>query len=303
MIKLAPLLPKQQLDEGWKENIVALATAAASMIGAVKGQDALRKYNVPPQISQTQVNSDTLRLDFGTTFRSGRYTFSKDNIDDLATKFGNIAEFIKKHPEANFKINVIASESKVPNYDLEPSSSTFKSRLDTGELAVKRAEAIKIALLTFENNLRNDGLQFGKIQLSSPKTLVGGPEWEQNNKANDPKYIAHQYVKIEIIAETTPKQGFNFNAFSTEAESMFDNSRHIIARVFNRTRETQNIRFAGNTDGGHEDVLIRFVNGNTGKFTGENYLLNSSWWNNNRGTTNQMTSELAQKIRTNGKRI
>ena len=84
---------------------------------------------------------------------------------------------------------------------------------------------------------------------------------------------------------------------------MFDEARHIIARVFNRNRETNAIRFAGNVDSGHEDVLIRFVNGNTGKFIGENYLLNASWWNRNKGTTNQMSAELMQKIKASGKKI
>lgn len=292
------------LEEGWKENIIALATAAAGLVGSAKGQDnVLQKLSPKPQTTLSQQSKDTLRLDFNTTFKSGRYTFSKENLQDLAQKFESISQFIKQHPNANFKINVVASESKVPNYDLEQSSPTFKQKLNSGELANKRAEAIRIALSTFENNLRSEGIKFGKMQIQTPQTLIGGPEWGKGENINDPKFVQHQYVKIEIIAETPQQQGFNFTAFASEDESMFDNQRHLTARVFNRTRETQNIKQSGNVDTGHEDVLIRFVNGNTGKFTGENYLLNSAWWNKNRGTSTLMTSELAQKIKDNGKKI
>jgi len=291
------------LEEGWKENIIALATAAAGLVGSVKGQSSLRKYDIPLQTQITQPNKDTLRIDFGTTFKAGRYTFSKEKIEELSNKFKQISQFLTNHPNANFKINIIASESKVPNYDMEPNSVTFKQKLSNGELANKRAEAIKIALNTFENNLRNEGIKFGKINILPPKTLIGGPEWKQGEKSNDPKYIEHQYVKIEIIAENIVSKGFDFSAFATENESMFDLNRHIIARIFVRTRETNDINQQGNTDTGHEDVLVRFVNGNTGKFIGEDYLLKSSWWNKNVGTSNQMNNELMLKIKQNGKKI
>jgi hypothetical protein len=304
MIKLLDLLneiqEEQQLDEGWKENIMAVAIAAASLVGnKAKGQDVLQKNPVAVTQQIKQANRDTLNLNFGTNFQSGKYTFNQGNAADLSDKLVAIGNFIKSHPNREFTVNIVSSESKVPNYDLEKSSPNFKSKLDTGQLAQKRAISMKLAIQTLVDKLKEEGIDVGTVNFNPAKTLVGGPEWKQGMKATDPKFTEHQYVKFQI---TSANKGFDYNAFSSDGESMFDERRHLIARAFVRTRETTDITKAGNTDTGHEDVLVRFVD-KFGKFTGEDYLVDGLWWNKNKNINNVIDVNFKSKIEQVGKKV
>lgn len=305
MIKLLDLIKESQeqpIEEGWKENVMALALTAASLVGggkAAKGQDILQKQPVATTNVYKQTK-DTLNLNFGTNFKSGKYTFDQKSTDDLTSKLAAIGNFIKNHPNSDFKINIVSSESKVPNYDMEPSSANYKAKLDTGELANRRATSMKFAIQTLINKLKEEGINTGKVTFEPSQTLVGGPDWKQGMSPSDSKFTDHQFVKFRIVSED---KGFDFSAFSKQESVFYDVNKHITAIVFDRTRETYDVTTQGNVDYSHGDKLVRFVNGNTGKFIGEDYLVDGLWWNQNSSTTNVIDPEFKAKIIKNGKRV
>jgi hypothetical protein len=304
MIKLLNLISEiqqeQQIDEGWRENVVALATAAASLVGGsqVKGQDMLQKQ--PTSTSQQQVKKDTLDINFGTNFKSGRYSFNQQDVKDLSSKLAAIGNFIKDHPNSNFTVTINSSESKVPNYDLEPGSPNFKSKLDTGELAQKRALSMKLAIQTLISNLKQDGIKVGQVDIQSPQTLVGGPKWEPGMKTNDSAFTKHQYVNFKITASDKKT---DFSAFAKMGQRYFDQNQAVTAQVFFKTRATQDITKSGNVDTGKEDVLVRFIDGNTGKYTGEDYTIDSNWWNKNVGPGTTLNNKIKDGIKSVGKKV
>jgi hypothetical protein len=304
MIKLLNLITEiqqeQQIDEGWRENVVALATAAASLVGGsqAKGQDMLQKQ--PTATSQQQVKKDTLDINFGTNFKSGRYSFNQQDVGDLSSKLAAIGNFIKDHPNSDFTVSIISSESKVPNYDLEPGSPNFKAKLDTGELAQKRALSMKLAIQTLVSNLKQDGIKVGQVGIKPAETLIGGPIWKQGMKASDPMFTEHQYVKFRITASSDKKT--DYSAFAKKGERMFDTNKHPAADISYRARETSDVTKSGNKNTGNEDVLVKFIDRN-GNPTGENYILDSDWWNTNVGTTHTMDNIFKNKIIKVGKKV
>jgi len=305
MIKLMNLITEiyqeQQIDEGWKENVVALATAAASLVGGsqAKGQNMLQKQ--PTATSQQQVKKNTLDINFGTNFKSGRYSFNQQGVGDLTSKLTAIGDFIKDHPNSDFTVSIISSESKVPNYDLEPGSPNFKAKLDTGELAQKRALSMELAIQTLVSNLKQDGIKVGQVNIQSPQTLVGGPKWEPGMKTNDSIFIKHQYVTFKITASSDKKT--DYSAFAKKGERMFDTNKHAVADIYYRARETSDITKSGNVDTGNEDILVRFMDGNTGKYIGEDYTIDSNWWNKNVGPGTTLTSKVKDGIKSVGKKV
>jgi len=296
-----PQYEKQPVDEGWKENAMALALTAASMIGGgkkAKGQDILQKSPVAAAtVKQTQ---DTLSVNFNDNFKSGRYTLSAESSKDIVEKLRAIGNFIRNNPNNNIKISIISSESKVPNYDKEPSSSTYNSRLNTGELASKRSASMKYTIQTLLKDLEKNGVDTSKVTFEPAQNLVGGPEWKQGMSPSDSQFVKHQFVKVVISLSDENK--VDYSAFAKEGESYFDANDHLTAIVFYRTREAYDRSQSGLVDTGREDVLVRFVDKN-GKFIGEDYLLDNSWWNTNKNISSEMTSEFKEKIIKNGKRV
>jgi hypothetical protein len=297
-----------QLNEGWKENIIALTMAAAGAIGSAKGQarddfnspklNALNKGAITTVVNTNQ--KDTLKLDFGAEFSSGRYSFNKDNIGDLVDKLNQIAQFIKAHPGAKFIIEILSSESKVPNFDMEPGSDTYKQRLQVGDLANKRAQAMQVALNTFSKKLNEKGIN-ANFDITQPKTNVGGPDWKQGDNPNDKKFVEHQFVKVNIIAGGDQQKTASFTGFAKDGQSVFSGNA-LAGIAYFRTSQTGDINQQGNVDGGHEDMLFRFVD-RMGKFTGEDYLVPSKWWNDNANIGNAVSSDFLKNVKQIGKKV
>ena len=179
-----------QLEEDWKSNIVAAAIAAASFFGNVKSQTAPISKNID---TVQQVKKDSLIIPIGMSFKSGTYSFK--DTKEIENKLKQLASFIDQHPRSNFEINILSSESRVPNRDAEKPGNP---RLEVGQLAQKRADAAKIMVTTFINTAEEDNLINGKVTINEPKILIGKEEYKPGDNVNDEKFTKDQFVNISI---------------------------------------------------------------------------------------------------------
>jgi hypothetical protein len=231
MIKLTDLLNEieqerreQQLEEGWKENIVAAAMAASTLFGGIKGQTpGMGNIGNKAGIEQStikQVKQGPLDVNFGAAFPSGRYLIKGPSQDTLVNKLEEIGKYIAKNPTSDYKIEIISSESQVPNYDAE---KLGRVKLNTGELAEKRATVINAAIKEFTDNLKQQGVLKGNIDIKTSPALVGSEKFTAGvDNKDDAKYTKDQFVKVKITA--TPKSVPNkthVKASATDTEPIY----------------------------------------------------------------------------------
>jgi len=296
MIKLIPLIKEihqNQLDEGWKENLLAVAMTAASMFGNANAQ--LSK-STQPNTTQ-QVNSPSLNISLGSIFPSGRYIISGQNKNQLIEKLSELGEYVTKNPNSDYKIEIISSESQVPNYDAEQPG---KPKLEVGELAKKRAEVANYAINTFINDLKKKGKVTGNILIEMSPVLIGKEKFipGKDNK-DDQKYTKDQFVTIKITAIKNPVTS-NYSAYAQDGEEMYMGNR-TVAMAFRPIRKTADITKNGNLDN-KQTVLLRMVKKDTplsGNINQEgvyirDYKIPSDEWYKVVGTTHTLTPEMIQ---------
>jgi len=284
--------PKQQIKEGWKENILATVIGVASLFGNVKGQDkAQNTANI--SVSQ-QVTNDSITLDIGRVFKSGKYLLSDEDYKALAVELRKFGNKVLKNPTSDFLIEIVASESKVPNYDMEPSSPTYKQELDTRVLSEKRVEPVQFALINFINLLKKDGVLKGNVKFVEPTILIGDAPWPMVDKstgvkkdADDPIYTKDQYVFVKIKIEPNKDvKTVPFNAYADIGEAIYLNGK-TIGLAFTSSRGSQDVTKSGNKNTAYENVLFKMVKPDTplsgrkdekGVYT-KSFVIPSDWWN------------------------
>lgn len=122
-------------------------------------------------------------LDFSSTFASGRYKIEDIDQSQIDSIVKDIISFIKKYPNQTYEINIIGSESKVPN------PTGFE---EPGSLATARIK-------TIINYIGNELGEFReRVKFVPNKPLVGGPEWDSNKGKHHKDYTAHQFIKGDI---------------------------------------------------------------------------------------------------------
>jgi hypothetical protein len=262
MIKLITLLNEieqerreQQLEEGWKENIIAIATAASMLAGGVKGQTPGGNIGSKAGIEMTskkQQGPGPLDVNFGTAFPSGRYIIKGDAQGTLESKLGEIAKYIEQNPNADYTIEIISSESQVPNYDAEKPG---RVKLDTGELAEKRATVLNVAIKALTQKLKDDGKLSGNVNIKVAPVLIGSEKFTPGvDNKDDAKYTKDQFVKIRVTAKPEDK----FAAYSKNGERIFMNQK-AYAMIFYPTASTTSRSSAGMLNTAYQDVLLKKI--------------------------------------------
>lgn len=117
-----------------------------------------------------------------------------------------------------------------------------------------------------------------KIGTASPEDLAkmkyisteAIPEYQQYYQ---PPTVDVVYTETENTKEVDP-----FAAFSKMGERLFGPDQHAIADMYTAVRDTKSITDAGmlNTGDPKQYVLLRFIDGNTGKATGKILMLEAS---------------------------
>ena len=277
-----------EIDEASLKNIMAgLAMTAASVIGGkakaqVNTSDPATNRMVAQNLKADtttntakykQVSKDTsINVDFGTSFGSGKADFDAANTKTLSDKFKQIASFIKQHPNSSFDITINASESRVP-----------QSNIGYGEkeLATARANTLEDALKIFFDNLKKENINVKGVNIKIGDIKIGGPVFAKGkDDPADQKFKDHQYVNATISAKDSGEEKEDiYKQFASRGDKSFYLGGVIQAIPYYRTRETGDVKQAGNKNTAYEDVLVRFVDKN-GKFTGEDYIVPSDWLNN-----------------------
>ena len=302
MIKLEDLLKEaeqERLEEGWKENIMAAVIAVAGMFPA-KAQKAAPTAD-KPGITQT-VDQGSLKVDMGTLFPSGKYIIRDEA--GLKKVLAQISNYISKNPTAGYKVEIISSESKVPNVDAEKPN---KPRVDTGYLATRRAEAVKFAMDEFAKEIKETGAFKGSLTTDTDIKVAQGPDWNpaEGDKSTDSKFTEHQYVKIIVTAiPKSDKTTADYSAYSNRGEVMHkinpkSGAKEAFAMAFYATKASKDVKDQGGLDTRYQDVLLKTIKRNTslagtkdeqGVYTAT-YLIPSSVWNSTVDPSHELTDE------------
>ena len=215
---------KSNLNEDWKKNVIAAAFALSSVLGG-KASSNFKDSTSKQEISFNK--SDSLKIPIGTLFQSGKYTFQNTDENQIYDKLKEIGEFIKAHENSQFAIDIVSSESQVPNKDAEnvtkdKAGNPIYKRLDKGVLAQKRAETAKFMISTFLSQLDKNHLIQGDVHINDPKILIGNTPYTQGDDPKDSKFTNEQYVNIIIhIVGNTKNIKYNSNKDTS------DNKTHI----------------------------------------------------------------------------
>lgn len=278
MIKLSTIiLESNKLDEGWKENILATALSVAGFFS-----NASAKTNYTDSTTISQNISDSLTVPMGTLFASGRYLFNPSD-KAITEKLKLIGNYIQKNPNSNFDIEIISSESLVPNYDAEKPG---KVKLQSGELAQKRAEVAKYTISIFMEDLKKEGILKGNTNFINPQILIGKTPYTPGEDPRQDKFTKEQYVNV-IIKAKTQKTTNNYSIFAENGDEMYDENKQLIGMVFYSTIKSNKINNAGNINTSNVDVLFRKVKPNTslignksekGVYT-QDYIIPGNEWN------------------------
>ena len=216
---------KSNLNEDWKKNVIAAAFALSSVLGGKANTNI--KDSTDNHIVSVNTKSDSLKIPIGTLFQSGKYTFQNTDENQIYDKLKQIGEFIKAHENSQFAIDIVSSESQVPNKDAEnvtkdKAGNPIYKRLDKGVLAQKRAETAKFMISTFLSQLDKNHLIQGDVHINDPKILIGNTTYTQGDDPKDNKFTQEQYVNIIIhIVGSTKNTKYN------TPKDTADNKTHI----------------------------------------------------------------------------
>ncbi len=305
---------KPNLDEGWKENVLAAVMGVAGFFSSAKAQE-LPSNPTNLSVSQ-QVSDNTLKLDIGKLFKSGRYRFNQKDDAVFKEELRKFGREIQNNPTSEFIIQIVSSESRVTNYDMEETSPTYGKPLAVGQLAQKRAETVNFILSNFSEQLKKSGVLKGDVKFMEPKILIGdtpwpstNPETKQRRSNDDSLYTKDQFVIVNIKitnkpAITTPTPPADrFEIYAGMGEGIYFNSQ-LWAMAFEPIRKSTNIKDAGNIDAGYQDILLKTVIPNKqvigkkdekGVYT-KSYLIPWQWWNSKTGTTHALDAESVNYI-------
>lgn len=281
-----------KVDEGVKEWILSGALALASVGGGLKAQKA-SVANLPKsqEYVSKSVKSDTvLSVNFGSEFESGTYRFSKDKAKETEYKLNQITDFVKKFNGSNITITIEGSESQVPNIDKETGK-----RLPKGGLSKMRVAETQDLIDSHLDSLIGKGIFKGKYDTT---TRIGPSTYKLGEDPSQDKFTKEQYVKVTVkVSGKEDQKVNNFSAYSKMTERIFRENKHAFGDIYAKTRETKDIKDAGNTDTGHEDVLLKTLD-EMGKYDGHTYLIPSEWWNKVRNY-DVLSDDLINHIKSN----
>lgn len=308
----------EKIDEGWKEMVIAGALSLLSH--GVKAQKSTPVGNNSPQKGYNIQKKDTITTPTGTVggykssnilppdlntitvnfsneFQSGAHRFDKTKTDSVENKLKEIANFLKTQSKNNIVIEIEAQESQVPNKDIETGS-----RLERGQLALKRANNTKDLITSFIKTLNDKGEYKGQVKIDT-STSIGKTPYKVGESPRQDKFTSEQFVKVKLTVKkdaTTVKDPYAAYAYSGDriftANPRIPGSNMALGDVFYKSRSTQNIENGGEIHG--QDLLLRTVYSNEkkyygkeGQYDGKKYLIPQSWWNQNVGNNNVSTEK------------
>ncbi len=158
-------------------------------------------------LNEQTSRSQTQTFNLNTTFESGKYKEHDLSQPETDKVVNSILAFVKKYPNAKFKVTIEASESKVPNpAGFEESGSLAKARANTivKYLQLKLGDVSK------------------RIEIV-PVIKVGTTEWDTTKGKDHIDYRREQYIqgKIEIVGSAEILPWDNFKIYKDAIHAWF----------------------------------------------------------------------------------
>ncbi len=288
------------LDEGWKNNAMAAVLAVSGLFGKAH---AAGGHETPRVNAPQSLNKDSIRLNLSNVFTSGKYLFHSEDKDALESELKKFGLQIQKNPNTNIIIQIVSSESQVPNYDNETANHI---KLGPWILAQRRAETAKFLISQFIEDLKKKSVFNGSVNFTNPDVKIGTAKWNPEIGKDNSVYTKDQYVQINIkfVPDDNAKKdtAVNFSAYADRGEVVHLGDQ-TWAMIFYPSRKTNSADNAGNLNTGQENVLLKTVKPNTaltgvkdekGVYLGS-YVIPSQWWNKN-VSSNTLTPELIKVI-------
>lgn len=162
------------------------------------------------------------RLKLQGQYDSGKYLFSSlplSKQEKLSWELYNAVLFISNYP-GNHNVIITASESQVPNYDREEfledgvtlntkwagpdGERRSEGKLGSGKLSELRALNLKKYIEDiFTSYGKPIPTTSGSLTITT-KTKIGETAFTSGSRADDPKYLAEQYVEIQVAFKQPP---------------------------------------------------------------------------------------------------
>jgi hypothetical protein len=273
----------ERVDEGLKEIIVAGALALmSSQVGKSQQKNLMLKDKEKIEV-KNKTTQDTLLVDFDNEFESGAHHFSDEKKRQTEEKLALIGDFIKTHKNNHINIRIEASESRVPNIDVETGT-----RLPIRGLAIMRATETQELIESFLKDMEEKGLFEGTYDTA---TQVGTTRYLKGEDPKQQKFKSEQWVRVKLsVGERKKTKEDEYKAFAVFHERIYLRTNpyggaRAIADVFIPARKTEDIKQQGNLPLGYQDVLLKTMNNEyvqmeTGQlYDGNLYLVPWEWWN------------------------
>ena len=141
-------------------------------------------------------NDGRLRIDFGADFQQGKYDVKSLNVTEVYKKLEPLKKFFSDNEGGDIKLYIESSES----------NSTPPPGMKDGDLSKYRLQTIKSVVEGWLNKSIPDWKNNATIE-----EYIVKPEERQEkytrgvDKATDPKYLADQYVYMEVSVDQTLK--------------------------------------------------------------------------------------------------
>lgn len=236
-------------------------------------------------------------IDFGSTFKSGRFDFNPAYTKLVQDNVIKIADHIKNNNLKDFQIEITPGESQVPNQ--EPFSRV-------GSLAQKRAEVLSGYLKkTLPNILGYEP----KIVVNPP--IIGQTTWTSGSDKDDPSYTAEQFVRVDI--KLSPKSSTEkpspYKRGADYGEGIYLNkgvSGYLIGYVKVPSVKTTDVTDPGLQNLSNQPVIFTEIKKDTvpAEVVAQ-YEVPFEWWNTGRDipATRNISEKDLEYIRTKTKKL
>jgi hypothetical protein len=249
-------------------------------------------------IKEQLIPNGPFTIDFENVFTSGEYNFTPKYMNVVNNNVTKISDYIKGKNLKDFKLVITPGESQVPN------PKGFEQK---GSLAIKRAEVLKKYLETSLPPILNIS---PKIEISTP--VIGTTKWNNKLGKENNVYKKEQFVKVSVVVTTksvpTPPVETPYKITAKDKESVFfktQYSSYLGAFAQYPTRQSSDIRDAGNLNTAIQDVTLKIIKKDTIPFqVTDVYLVPSSWWNSRTAAeTNSLYPQDLEYIKKNFKKL
>jgi hypothetical protein len=255
----------------------------------------------PPQVQPQQSTVTPFTVDFGNGFESGQFKMSPNYEQVVNGNVQKILDYIKGKNIKDFKVVITPGESQVTN------QPPFQVK---GSLASARSTELKNYLTPiFQKSFSVP------VVIETTKPIIGQTPWDpKTGNKDDAKYKAEQFVKVSIVLTTqitptpTPPVETPYKITAKDKESIYfptQYTSYLGAFAQYPTRESLDIKDAGNLNTGVQDVTLKIIKKDTVPFqVTDVYLIPFAWWNNRTGAeTNFLQPQDLEYIKKNFKRL